>query len=105
MAPETEPPFQRIAAELRRRIATGELAPGERVPSTRRIAQDWGVALATATKALTVLRLEGLVEALPRVGTVVAAPAGPTAGSPAAPAAPADGAPGQQHRSPPPTAS
>ncbi|MFF7455403.1 TetR/AcrR family transcriptional regulator C-terminal domain-containing protein [Kitasatospora sp. NPDC008115] len=73
MAPGTDPPFQRIAADLRRRIAAGELAPGERVPSTRRLAQDWGVALATATKALTVLRLEGLVEARPRVGTVVAA--------------------------------
>ncbi|MFB7614882.1 TetR/AcrR family transcriptional regulator C-terminal domain-containing protein [Kitasatospora sp. NPDC056181] len=84
MAPETDPPFQRIAAELRRRITTGELAPGERVPSTRRIARDWGVALATATKALTVLRLEGLVEALPRVGTVVAG-AAPAAGT--APAA------------------
>ncbi|MEV6978131.1 TetR/AcrR family transcriptional regulator C-terminal domain-containing protein [Kitasatospora sp. NPDC093806] len=79
MAPETDPPFRRIAAELRRRIATGELAPGARVPSTRRIAQDWGVALATATKALTVLRLEGLVEARPRVGTVVAEPAQPRA--------------------------
>ncbi|MFD5920999.1 TetR/AcrR family transcriptional regulator C-terminal domain-containing protein [Kitasatospora sp. NPDC058201] len=78
VAPDTAPPpFRRIAAELRRRISTGELSPGERVPSTRRIAQEWGVALATATKALTVLRLEGLVEALPRVGTVVATPATP----------------------------
>ncbi|MER6361099.1 GntR family transcriptional regulator [Kitasatospora sp. NPDC001527] len=77
MAPETEPPFRRIAADLRRRIADGELAPGERVPSNRRLAQDWGVALATATKALTVLRLEGLVEARPRIGTVVAAAPAP----------------------------
>ncbi|MFI6849408.1 TetR/AcrR family transcriptional regulator C-terminal domain-containing protein [Kitasatospora sp. NBC_00085] len=83
MAPETDPPFQRIAADLRRRITTGELAPGERVPSTRRIAQDWGVALATATKALTVLRLEGLVEALPRVGTIVASPTPGPAQAPA----------------------
>ncbi|MGW6914142.1 TetR/AcrR family transcriptional regulator C-terminal domain-containing protein [Kitasatospora sp. NPDC054939] len=88
MAPETGPPFQRIAAELRRRIATGELAPGERVPSTRRLAQDWNVALATATKALTVLRLEGLVEARPRIGTVVAAPAAPADRLPAAPGVP-----------------
>ncbi len=73
MAPETDPPFQRIAADLRRRIASGELAPGARIPSTRRLAEDWGVALATATKALTVLRLEGLLEARPRVGTAVAA--------------------------------
>ncbi|MFF3597020.1 TetR/AcrR family transcriptional regulator C-terminal domain-containing protein [Kitasatospora indigofera] len=79
MTPETDPPFRRIAAELRRRITEGELAPGERVPSTRRIAEEWGVALATATKVLTTLSLEGLVESRPRVGTVVA----PAAGTPA----------------------
>ncbi|MFB7379654.1 TetR/AcrR family transcriptional regulator C-terminal domain-containing protein [Kitasatospora purpeofusca] len=86
MAPETDPPFRRIAADLRRRITSGELAPGARVPSNRRLAQDWGVALATATKALTVLRSEGLVEARPRVGTVVAAAAPvTTAPQPASP--------------------
>ncbi|MFB7981935.1 TetR/AcrR family transcriptional regulator C-terminal domain-containing protein [Streptomyces vinaceus] len=67
-----DPPYLRIAAAIRRSIADGELAPGDRVPSTRQIAADWGVALATATKALTTLRLEGLVEARPRIGTVVA---------------------------------
>ncbi|MFJ3309384.1 TetR/AcrR family transcriptional regulator C-terminal domain-containing protein [Streptomyces sp. NPDC086549] len=70
-----EPPYQRIVAEIRRRIADGELAPGDRIPSTRQTARDWGVALATATKALTALRLEGLVETRPRTGTVVATPA------------------------------
>ncbi|MFF4443266.1 TetR/AcrR family transcriptional regulator C-terminal domain-containing protein [Streptomyces sp. NPDC001502] len=76
-----DPPYLRIAAAIRRSIADGELAPGDRVPSTRQIAAHWGVALATATKALTTLRLEGLVEARPRIGTVVAgsAPAAPTA--------------------------
>ncbi|MYQ91987.1 GntR family transcriptional regulator, partial [Streptomyces sp. SID4946] len=39
-----------IVGELRRRIETGELAPGERVPSTREITRQWGVAMATATK-------------------------------------------------------
>lgn len=67
------PPYRRIADEIGRRIAEGALAPGERVPSTRRIAREWNVALATATKVLTTLRLEGLVETRPRVGTVVAA--------------------------------
>jgi DNA-binding transcriptional regulator YhcF (GntR family) len=62
----------RIAAELRRRISAGELAPGDRVPSTRQIVADWGVAMATASKALAVLRQEGLVVAVPGVGTVVA---------------------------------
>ncbi|MFI7242628.1 TetR/AcrR family transcriptional regulator C-terminal domain-containing protein [Streptomyces qinglanensis] len=66
------PPYARIAADLRRRIAGGELAPGDRVPSTRQLAREWNVALATATKALTALRQDGLVQARPRVGTVVA---------------------------------
>ncbi|MER7752198.1 TetR/AcrR family transcriptional regulator C-terminal domain-containing protein [Kitasatospora sp. NPDC097643] len=70
--PQPDPPYRRIADELARRIADGSLAPGERVPSTRQIAREWKVALATATKVLATLRLEGLVEARPRVGTVVA---------------------------------
>ncbi|PWW64211.1 TetR/AcrR family transcriptional regulator C-terminal domain-containing protein [Actinokineospora spheciospongiae] len=66
-------PYLVIAAEIRRRVADGELRPGDRVPSTREITREWGVALATATKALAALRREGVVEALPRIGTVVAA--------------------------------
>lgn len=68
----TEPPYLRIAGEIRRRIASGELAPGAPVPSTRRITQEWGVAMATATKALAALNQEGLVRPVPGVGTVVA---------------------------------
>ena len=68
----TEPPYLRIAGEIRRRIASGELGPGDPVPSTRRITQEWGVAMATATKALGALAQEGLVRAVPGVGTVVA---------------------------------
>ncbi|MFG2592883.1 TetR/AcrR family transcriptional regulator C-terminal domain-containing protein [Streptomyces sp. NPDC048438] len=68
----TEPPYLRIAGEIRRRIASGELGPGDPVPSTRRITQEWGVAMATATKALGALNQEGLVRAVPGIGTVVA---------------------------------
>jgi DNA-binding transcriptional regulator YhcF (GntR family) len=68
----TEPAYARIAAELSRRIADRELEPGDKVPSTRQVAQEFGVALATATKALDVLRAEGLVITRPRSGTVVA---------------------------------
>ncbi|MBT8224750.1 MAG: GntR family transcriptional regulator [Dactylosporangium sp.] len=74
MAGKLDPPYLRIAAEIRRRIVDGELASGEHVPSTRQIAAEWGVALATATKALTVLRQQGLVCARPRSGTIVASP-------------------------------
>ncbi|GAB2752872.1 TetR/AcrR family transcriptional regulator C-terminal domain-containing protein [Amycolatopsis magusensis] len=64
-------PYARIVDEIRQRIESGTLKPGDRVPSTRQITQDWGVAMATATKVLTTLRREGLVRAVPGVGTVV----------------------------------
>jgi AcrR family transcriptional regulator len=69
---ESSPPYVRIVADLRRRIETGDLVPGDRVPSTRELVRTWGVAMATATKALGVLRQEGLVRAVPGSGTVVA---------------------------------
>ena len=68
------PPYARIVAEIRRRIASGELSAGDRVPSTRHIVQEWGVAMATATKVLTTLRQEELVRTVAGVGTVVASP-------------------------------
>ncbi|MFE7314338.1 TetR/AcrR family transcriptional regulator C-terminal domain-containing protein [Streptomyces sp. NPDC057555] len=73
MEEQAGPRYRRIVAELRQRIETGELAPGDRVPSTREIIRQWGVAMATATKVLTELRREGLVRAVPGVGTVVEA--------------------------------
>ncbi|MCF3177761.1 TetR/AcrR family transcriptional regulator C-terminal domain-containing protein [Streptomyces sioyaensis] len=85
MAQPAPPPYRRITDEIRRRIDTGELVPGDRVPSTRRITQEWGVAMATATKVLTTLRQEGLVRAVPGVGTVVAEPASARAAGAAAP--------------------
>ncbi len=89
--------YNQVVAELRQRIEAGELAPGDRVPSTREITRQWGVAMATATKVLTELRREGLVRAVRGVGTVVDAgsrpvhtdqPAAAPSGAPAAAAAP-----------------
>ena len=65
------PVYRRIADSLRARIASGELAAGEPVPSARRIVREHGVALATATRVLAALRDDGLVRAVPGVGTVV----------------------------------
>lgn len=70
------PPYTKIVAAVRERIESGKLAPGDRVPSTRQLARQYDVALATATKAMAALQQLGLVEAVPRVGTVVAAKPG-----------------------------
>src|ERR1700754_2239887 len=66
-----EAPYRRIAAEIRERIARGDLMPGDRVPSTREITRDWGVAMATATKVINALRDAGLVETRSGAGSVV----------------------------------
>ncbi|GIF54706.1 GntR family transcriptional regulator [Asanoa iriomotensis] len=66
-----EAPYRRIAAEIRERIARGDLAPGDRIPSTREITRDWGVAMATATKVINALREAGLVETRSGAGSVV----------------------------------
>jgi len=73
----TQPPYRRIADEIRARIADRELRPGDPVPSARGITREWGVALATATKVLATLNAEGVTRSLPGRGTVVAGPAGP----------------------------
>ncbi|MEU7801420.1 TetR/AcrR family transcriptional regulator C-terminal domain-containing protein [Micromonospora arborensis] len=67
-----EAPYLRIVEEIRGRIVAGELRPGDQVPSARRISQEWGVAIATATKVHAALRQQGLTEARSGVGTVVA---------------------------------
>jgi AcrR family transcriptional regulator len=67
-------PYRRIVEDVRRRIEAGELKPGDRVPSARQITSEWGVAIATATKAHATMREEGLTVARPGVGTVVAGP-------------------------------
>jgi AcrR family transcriptional regulator len=78
---DDSPPYARIVADIRERIESGELAPGDRVPSTREITRHWGVAMATATKALGALRRDGLVRAVQGSGTVVEARPGRAAAS------------------------
>jgi len=74
----SEPPSLRVAAAIRHRITSGALGPGDRVPSTRQLVRDFGVAMATATRALALLRDEGLVVSRPGSGTVVRAPEPPS---------------------------
>lgn len=66
-----------IAAEIAERVISGKLSPGQRVPSARQITREWGVAIATATKALKRLQQQGLVVSKPGFGSVVASPTTP----------------------------
>ena len=60
------PPWEQLAGLLRARIESGELAPGDRIPSVLSLAQEYDLAAGTVRKALAQLQREGLVES--RVG-------------------------------------
>ncbi|MGH9212483.1 MAG: GntR family transcriptional regulator [Acidimicrobiales bacterium] len=72
---EVLPKYLQIAGYIRDQIVRGDLGPGDEVPSERELAATWGVARPTATKALEVLRTQGLVESRQGSGTYVRRPA------------------------------
>jgi DNA-binding GntR family transcriptional regulator len=65
------PAYQQVAADLRSKILTGELAPGAELPSYRALADQYGVSHGTLTKAIARLRDAGLVETGTGVPTTV----------------------------------
>ncbi|MEU5234016.1 GntR family transcriptional regulator [Streptomyces anulatus] len=70
---DNRPPYARIAAHYRNLISSGELAPGDLLPSIRALAGQWGVSTATTDRAMKLLRDERLVHGIPGVGTEVMA--------------------------------
>jgi DNA-binding GntR family transcriptional regulator len=64
------PPYAQIANTLRQKIKDGELRPGDRLPSVRNLATEYGVSPVTADKALSALRSEGLLIGSPSGSTV-----------------------------------
>lgn len=71
MSSRPAPLHQQIAESLRRRIAAGELAPGEHLPPVRETAEQWGCSPGTAGRAYGRLAREGLVEGYAGGGTRV----------------------------------
>lgn len=56
------PAYLRIAADIRGKIVSGELAPGARLPSHSEIQGTYGVSSTVARTAISVLKSEGLIE-------------------------------------------
>jgi len=63
--------YQQVASELRRAIYSGELGPGDQLPTEADLMQVYGVSRNTVRLALGELVNEGLVTRTPRRGTVV----------------------------------
>jgi GntR family transcriptional regulator / MocR family aminotransferase len=62
----------RICEAIKDQIASGALAPGDRVPSSRALAAEWGVSRTTVTAAYDQLTAEGYLEARQGAATRVA---------------------------------
>jgi GntR family transcriptional regulator len=55
------PAYQRIAAAYRDKIASGELRPGDQLPTEHELAEEFGCVRQTARNGLSVLITEGLI--------------------------------------------
>ena len=55
-------PYEAIASSLRDQIASGELAPGDELPTVAQLAVANTVAVGTAHRAMATLKADGLIE-------------------------------------------
>lgn len=66
--------YDRIAADLRRKIQSGHFAPSARIPAETELMGEYGVSLLTMRRALELLQGEGLIEKQQGRGTFVRKP-------------------------------
>lgn len=70
--PESQvPPFEQLRAQLASMAASGELAPGARLPTVRQLAADLGLAANTVARTYRELEADGVVATHGRRGTFV----------------------------------
>lgn len=67
-----EPIFEQIQSQMIKFIKAGVLAPGDKLPSVRQLAQDNGINPNTVSKAYIELEKTGYVYNLPKKGVYVA---------------------------------
>ncbi len=68
-----EPDYRRVMNNLRARIRAGDLRPNDRLPTYRKLAEEYEVGVTTVQIALRMLRELGWVEGRQGKGTFVAA--------------------------------
>ncbi|MFJ8346046.1 winged helix-turn-helix domain-containing protein [Streptomyces sp. NPDC094153] len=66
--------YRQVADRIAAEVAAGRLRPGARLPGERALAEQYGVAIGTARRAVEELRDRGLAVTLPSKGTFITAP-------------------------------
>lgn len=65
------PPFEQLRAGLVAAVSSGELVPGDRLPTVRRLAEDLGVAPGTVARAYRELEAAAVIETRGRNGSFI----------------------------------
>ena len=66
-----EPPYEQVREQVRAQVEAGELSPGTKLPTVRRMAADLGLAANTVARAYRELEGLGVIETRGRAGSVV----------------------------------
>jgi DNA-binding transcriptional regulator YhcF (GntR family) len=69
LAPEA--PYVQVREQIRAQVNAGELTPGTKLPTVRRLAGDLGLATNTVARAYRELEALGVIETRGRAGSVV----------------------------------
>ena len=64
-------PYEQVREQIHEQVRTGELAPGTKLPTVRRLAEDLGLAANTVARAYRELEALGVIETRGRAGSVV----------------------------------
>ncbi|WP_405854547.1 winged helix-turn-helix domain-containing protein [Streptomyces sp. NBC_00090] len=65
------PLYMQLADVIAAKIATGEFAPDRMIPTPARLAEEYGIAVLTARRAMRELRERGLIITVPGKGSYV----------------------------------
>lgn len=66
-----EPPYDQVKRQISEAVAAGELQPGDKLPTVRRLADDLGLAPNTVARAYRELEAAGVLDTRGRAGTFV----------------------------------
>jgi DNA-binding transcriptional regulator YhcF (GntR family) len=68
-------PYEQLRAQIGAAVRAGQLPPGSRLPTVRRLADDLGIAPNTVARSYRELERDGIIQTRGRNGSVIAAPA------------------------------
>ncbi|WP_428964363.1 winged helix-turn-helix domain-containing protein [Micromonospora fluostatini] len=72
-----KPKWTQLAEHIRGQIASGELNPGDKLPSTAQLCKEHGVSAGVVRQAILVLQTQGIVEGVHGLGVFVTERADP----------------------------